>query len=504
MSAQRWKLGDLLSRVGISAQLQVCDRPVTQVSDDSREIRPGALFVAVRGTQTDGHRWISDAIRRGAAAVMSEQELSPVPAHVAKIRVSATRPLLGPLVHAFLGSPSHRLKVIGVTGTNGKTTTAWWVHHLLTSAGVESGLLSTISDRIGARVEPATHTTAGSVALQSHLAQMVAEGMPACAMEVSSHALDQHRTDGIRWAAAIFTNLTPEHLDYHGSMEQYREAKLRLFGSLDAQSLAVVNQADPTSDRIQKQVPCRCLSYGWREGADMVASEPEVSLTGTRFRLAFGRKTFFVRSPLIGRHNVENLLAALTTVQALGIPLKKGIEAVADFSGVPGRLSRVEGETPCPVFVDYAHTDDALRRVLQELRAASGREGATPRRILTVFGCGGDRDRAKRPRMGQTAAALSDRVIVTNDNPRSEEPMSIAREILAGMNGESAFVEIVLDRREAIRRALGQVDGGWLILIAGKGHEQGQVVGDRVVPFNDAAVVRDWSAVGSLNSGGAK
>lgn len=479
----RLNLRDLLARAGISAELP--DITVTQVTDDSRTVQPGALFVAVPGAAADGHLFAGQAAARGAAAVLVERRLT-LPAGVVQIQVPSVRALLGPLAHAFQGEPSLDLRVAGVTGTKGKTTVVWWIHHLLESAGVSCGLLGTVGNRTGpGELRASDNTTPGAVALQGHLARMRDQGLKACAMEVSSHALEQNRVDGVVWGAAVFTQLAPEHLDYHPDMEAYFRAKLRLFQALSPEATAVLNAADPAGARIRPAVRGRILSYSLDGQSDFSMFDLKGSLEGFSGRMLTPQGTFPVRSLLIGRHNVENLLAAAAAVLALDVPLKKALAGVETFQGVPGRLERVEAGQPFPVFVDYAHTDGALRRVLEELRRV------TDRKILTVFGCGGDRDRTKRPRMGRAAAELSNRVIVTSDNPRSEDPERIVREITAGMEGTSAGWEICLDRREAIRRALEQADDRWLVLIAGKGHETAQIFADRAVSFDDRAVVRE-------------
>ena len=475
----------LLEVAGVPVNGPMPDRPVSQVTDDSREVRPGALFVAVRGAGADGHRFVAEAVRRGATAVLVEEELS-VPEGIAKVRVLATRPMLGPLAHAFAGAPSDRVRVVGITGTKGKTTVAWLVQHLLSASGLPCGLIGTICHRVGEEELPSGNTTPGAVALQEMLARMAEQGQAACAMEVSSHALDQQRVAGIRWACGIFTNLAPEHLDYHVSMEAYLEAKLRLFRSLPEGAPAVINRDDPSFSLVHEASRGPSLTYSIRGEADLAAREPRMSLEGTSFQLRSPEGSFFIHSTLLGSHNLENLLAALGAAAALGVPLRRAAEAVPTFRGVPGRLERIECGQPFPVFVDYAHTDGSLRRVLEQLRSLSGR------RILTVFGCGGDRDRGKRPRMGRAAAELSNRVIVTTDNPRSEAPAAIAREILGGMEGTATPREVLLDRREAIHTALELADENWLVLIAGKGHEGRQIFGGRTVPFDDRAVAREF------------
>ncbi len=478
-------LKELLAAAGIPVDGSVPDRPITQVTDDSREVCPDALFVAVRGVGLDGHRFVETAVRRGAAAVLVEEDVE-VPGGVAKVRVPSTRPMLGPLAHTFLGSPSERMRVVGITGTKGKTTVAWLTQHLLSASGLPCGLIGTVCHRVGDEQLPSVNTTPGAVALQGMLARMAESGQAACAMEVSSHALDQDRAAGIRWACGVFTNLAPEHLDYHGGMEQYLEAKLRLFRSLPEGALAVINRDDPSFIRVRGAIRGLSLMYSIGGETELAAQEPQMSLEGTSFRLESPEGNFSVRSLLLGAHNLENLLAAFGAVRALGAPLRLAVEAAPDFRGVPGRLERIECGQAFPVFVDYAHTDGSLRRVLEQLKGLSGR------RILTVFGCGGGRDRGKRPRMGRAAAELSDRVIVTSDNPRSEDPEAIVQEILGGMGGVGAPAEVILDRREAIRAALESADEGWLVLIAGKGHEGAQIFADRSVPFDDRVVAREF------------
>jgi len=476
------KLKKLLSAAGLPAA-GAPDVEISQVTDDSRAVRPGALFVAVPGESVDGHQYIAKAVEQGAAAVLVEREVA-VPAPAVKIQVPSARAALGPLAHAFWGAPSERLKLIGITGTKGKTTVAWAAHHLLETEGLRSGLIGTVCHRLADGEHPSGNTTPGAVFLQENLARMVQEGFKACVMEVSSHALDQRRTDGIRWSCGVFTNLAPEHLDYHETLEEYLEAKLRLFRSLSRDSQAVINRADPSFEKVREATRARVVTYGLKPGADFTAEGIRSTLEGIRFTLETPEGGFPAVTPLIGLHNLENLLAAVGAACAAGVPAAKAAEGLASFAGVPGRLERIECGQAFPVFVDYAHTDGALRRVLEQLKRMGSRK------ILTVFGCGGDRDRTKRPRMGRAAAELSDRVIITSDNPRGEDPAAIAREILAGTPGGAA-VETVLDRREAIRTALESADEGWLVLIAGKGHEAAQIFADRSIPFDDRAVVRE-------------
>ena len=482
--ARPWRLPDLLAASGVQCKGPVPDISIRQVTDDSRSVEKDALFVAVRGTRQDGHRFIAQAVDRGARVIVLEEDY-PVPAGLFTVRVTSTRSDLANLAKVFFGAPSRGLKMVGVTGTNGKTTVAWLTQHLLERAGVRCGLIGTVCNRVGPRERPSENTTPGVVALQGLLAQMVKEGLGACAMEVSSHALDQHRTDGVEWACAVFTNLTPEHLDYHVTMERYLQAKLRLFEDLSPSSAAVVNREDPAWERIRLVTKAPVVTYGFQEGADLVAEEIHCSLEETACTIRTPEGTFPVAMRLVGRHNIENLLAALGAGMSLGIPVKRLLEGAASFVGVPGRLERIEEGQPFPVFVDYAHTEEALRRILTQLRAV------TSRRLVVVFGCGGDRDRTKRPRMGRVACELADRIVITSDNPRSENPLDIAREVAAGTRGSTTPCGIIVDRREAIRHALESADHRCLILIAGKGHETGQILGDQIIPFDDRVVVRE-------------
>lgn len=478
-------LAELLGSAGIRVPAALPSTRIRQVTDDSRAVGPGALFVAVRGSAADGHRFAAQAAARGAAAVLVEQEL-PLPEATTQVRVPSTRAVLGPLAHAFQGFPSRAVKVVGVTGTKGKTTVTWWLHHLLEAAGTRCGLMGTIGNRLGdGEMAASGNTTLGAAALQADLGLMRDRGLTACAMEVSSHALDQQRVGGVEWAAAVFTNLGSEHLDYHSTLEQYFQAKRKLFTALGEKATAVLNAADPTSSRLRADVRGRVITYALKGPAEVTARSVCSSLEGFSAELVTPAGVFPVASRCVGLHHLENLLAAVSAVWALGVPLEKGLAAVPDFGGVPGRMERVEAGQPFPVFVDYAHTDGSLRRVLEELRRAGAGK------ILTVFGCGGDRDRTKRPRMGRAAAELSDRVLITSDNPRSEEPQRIAEEITAGIEPGSCAVEIRLDRREAIQQALESAEEGWVVLIAGKGHEQAQIFADRAVPFDDRAMVRE-------------
>ncbi len=480
---KRWRLPELLKKSGIVLKESCPDIVISHVTDDSRDVRPETLFVAVKGTRADGHRFIHQAIQRGARAILVEENGS-LPSSVAVLHCESTSLALGPVLHTFYGTPSRKLRVIGVTGTNGKTTVTWLIRHLLESIHIPCGVIGTVKHFIGAQERPSGNTTPGVRELQSLLSEMVTEGLSACALEVSSHALDQHRTDGIEWAAGVFTNITPEHLDYHVTFENYFRTKLSLFQKLSLNAIAIINREDPVWENVRSAARGQVLTFGFREGADVAARNIRLGLYETSCMMTSPEGSFPVRWKLIGRHNIENLLAAVSVLVGLKIPLKKALAGVSTFSGVPGRLEQVDAGQSFPVFVDYAHTDGALQKVLEQLRAV------TDRRIAVVFGGGGDRDRTKRPRMGKVAVSYADRVIVTSDNPRSEEPQAIADEITAGMQGHSTPWRVILDRREAIDLALNSADDKWMVLIAGKGHETGQIFKDRTVPFDDRAVAR--------------
>lgn len=481
-----WRLPELLLAAGIHVEAEVPDLPVSQVTDDSRQVRPGALFVAVKGVCHDGHLFIRQALERGAQSVLLEEmEEISLPVGVAALRVKATRSLIGPLIHAFLGFPTHSLRMLAVTGTNGKTTVAYLIQHFLEQSGIPCGLIGTICYRLGSETTPSSNTTPGAVNLNTLFSQMLAKDLQACAMEVSSHALDQHRTDGIRFQCAVFTNLSPEHLDYHRTLEEYLRAKCRLFESLEPAATALINRDDPAWERVLASTRAKVLTYGIHHAADLTAKEIRSSLEGTTCRIVTPEGSFDFHWGLIGSYNVENVLAAVGVGMNCGIPVPKALLALESFPGVPGRLERIQMGQPFPVFVDYAHTDHALRQVLQVLRDASHR------RIVVVFGCGGDRDQTKRPRMGRVAAEWADQVIMTSDNPRSENPAGIAKQIAQGLKEMPTPWQIVLDRKKAIQTALGLADSNSLVLIAGKGHETGQVFRDRTIPFDDRAVVRE-------------
>jgi len=479
-------LSELLSSMRQLAASGPQEVEVCGLTHDSRRVRPGFIYCALKGERVDGEAFIDDAIEAGAVAILSEAEASRT--GVAWLRSPDARRAMAVLAAAFYGHPSGALRVAGVTGTNGKTTVAFLLHHLMRASRGRAGLMGTVFYDDGLDRFPASHTTPESVDLQEWLSRMVAHGCGGVAMEVSSHALVQRRTEGIAFDAAIFTNLTQDHLDFHGTMEAYFEAKARLFDGLAAQSgkkpTAIINTDDPAGRRLVTRLGerVRVVRYGLGVNAEYRATNVRFDASGTQYQLEVGERKLLVRLPLIGRFNVSNSLAALAGATACGLNLREAVANLAQAPQVPGRLESVAVRRPFRVFVDYAHTPDALENALVTLRELS------PRRLLAVFGCGGDRDAGKRPLMGAVAARLADYTILTSDNPRGEPPAGIMDEIKAGFT--SPAFELVEDRRQAIGRAIDLAQEGDIVLIAGKGHENYQIFADRTVDFDDRLVAR--------------
>ena len=455
---------------------------LTDVAYDTRQVRPGALFFCVPGARADGHDLAVQAVERGAVALVVERELAEI--EVEQLIVGSTREAMGPIAARFFDDPSAGLPVLGITGTNGKTTTAFLAASILEADGRQTGLLGTVEQRIGGVSAATIRTTAEAPDLQRSFRQMLDGGDRACAMEVSSHAIAQHRIDGTRFAAVAFTNFTQDHIDFHGTMDAYFEAKARL---LDGRAPRAVNVDDERIAALPHE-----LSFGLSAGADVRAHDVVLDSDGTRFTLATPVGTRRVTTPLVGSFNVLNALAAATLAILIGLDLDPIEDGLRQARAVPGRMERVDGGQPYTVLVDYAHTPDALRVVLEAARSLV----APGARLVLVFGAGGDRDRGKRGQMGAVAARLADRVIVTNDNPRSEQPEEIASAILAGA-GSTAEVE--LDRALAIGLAVTAAHPGDVLVIAGKGHEQGQETAGVKRAFDDRTVARE--AIRSTSGG---
>jgi UDP-N-acetylmuramoyl-L-alanyl-D-glutamate--2,6-diaminopimelate ligase len=491
------KLSTLLAGTGAHGDLGQ-DPEITAITGDSRQVGPGACFFALPGAKRDGHEFAPQAAAQGAAAVVAERPVECAPARL--LLSPSARRAMAVAAANFHGRPADAMKLAGVTGTNGKTTITYLVEACAQEAGLPIGVVGTVSYRFDGQERAASHTTPESTEIQALLAEMCRAGTKTAVMEVSSHALAQERVAGMRFAAAGFTNLTRDHLDYHGDMETYFTAKRRLFTEHLAEGgIAVVNAQDAHGARLADQLgPGREVwRYGWRGDDAIRPSSVRVGLSGIQATFATPRGEVKVRSPLVGSHNLENLLCAAGLALALGLPPDAVARGLSRSHGAPGRLQRVDGPARPGVvaFVDYAHTDDALQHALSALR------GIEPRRIVCLFGCGGDRDRGKRPLMGKAAAEGAEVVVVTSDNPRTEDPQAIIADILPGLEGKTrleptaalrggeGFV-VEPDRRAAIALAIGCAMPGDVVLIAGKGHEDYQIVGAEKRHFSDLEEAR--------------
>jgi UDP-N-acetylmuramoyl-L-alanyl-D-glutamate--2,6-diaminopimelate ligase len=453
--------------------------PAVEISGlaySSGSVAPGYLFFCVRGFKADGHDYAADAVARGAAALVCER---PLDLGVPEVVVDDARAAMGPLAARFYGDPTAELRVVGVTGTNGKTTTTYLIRAILEAAGYRTGLLGTVTSIVGGREEAVERTTPEAIDLQRNFRRMLEAGDSACAMEVSSHALELHRAAGIHFASRVFTNLTQDHLDFHPDMEAYFLAKRRLF---DGEGPAIVNTDDAYGRRLAEEVP-GATTYAIDREADYRALDVEFDPGGSRFTCATPDGEVRIETRLPGLFNVSNALAAVAAARSLGVPLDTAVDALAGAGRVPGRFEPVDEGQEFTALVDYAHTPDSLENVLRAARQI------TRGRLLVVFGAGGDRDSAKRPLMGRAASELADRVIVTSDNPRSEDPGAIVDQILAGAGPDA---EREVDRRRAIELAVETAEPGDVVVVAGKGHEQGQEFeGGRKEPFDDVTVVRE-------------
>lgn len=478
-------LRELLEAVEVLSMGGDLNVAITGITYDSRQVQPGFLFVAVKGFKSDGHDYIQESLALGAAAVVVERREALLPG-VSWAVVPDTRRALALLSARFFGNPSAGLKMIGVTGTNGKTTTTNLIASILNYAGLKVGLIGTIHNKIGDRILPVKNTTPESTDLQALLKEMAAEGVEACVMEVSSHALALHRVEGCEFDLAVFTNLSQDHLDFHRDMEEYRDVKKKLFSSLaqpgvKTQKYAVLNADDPSSVHLIEGAGGTVFTYGIKGEADVMAQDIRVTARGASFIVAgrWGRCRLDLK--MTGLFNVYNALAAYTAAAALGVSavvIKTALEAAV---GVPGRFELVDAGQDFAVVVDYAHTPDGLENILKTAREINGG------RLITVFGCGGDRDRTKRPQMGAIAARYSDFAVITSDNPRTEEPLAIIRDIEEGMKSGPAGAKYCVepDRRQAIQLAIGMAGTGDVVVIAGKGHEDYQIVGSQRFPFDD-------------------
>ncbi len=468
------KLKDLIGAVEARSTRGDVDAEIASLAYDSRKVGPGTLFFCVPGEKVDGHEFAAAAVEAGAVGLVVERELD---LDVAQVVVPDSRAAMAPLAARFWGDPTGELRVVGVTGTNGKTTTAFLLREILEAAGIQCGLMGTVAQVVGGSEEPVERTTPEAIDLQATFRRMVEAGDRACAMEVSSHALALHRCDAIHFEAALFTNLTQDHLDFHGDMEDYFLSKRKLFEMGPATS--IVNVDDPYGRRLADEFDCLTFAVAGA-AADFAAQDVSFDAKGAHFSV--GRVE--VRTRLPGDFNVANALGAFATANALGVEAGVAAAALERAERVPGRFEPIDEGQPFAVLVDYAHTPDSLENVLRAARRL------TAGRVIAVFGAGGDRDRDKRPKMGRAGSENSDLAIVTSDNPRSEDPDAIVAEILAGI--ENSGVEVEPDRRAAIALAMREAQPGDSVVIAGKGHEQGQEFeGGRKIPFDDREVARE-------------
>ena len=467
---------------------ELAQAEVTGIAYDSRKVKTGFLFVAIAGGTADGHQYIDAAIRAGAIAVVANERPAGLPDQIGLIMTENSRRLLGKLAAAYYGQPEQELRLIGVTGTNGKTTTTHLIKFLLESTGTKTGLIGTVYNQAGDHILPSTHTTPESLELFELFGHMRGAGCRAVVMEASSHALSQGRTDSCSFNGAVFTNLTQDHLDYHGSMEAYLASKLLLFSALKNNALypayAVINLDDTFADYFIKASHAPVWTYGSHQQADLRLMDYQISSEGSSFSLRYKDKIYDVKIPLIGKFNIYNALAALTSIAAEGLDMVECIQAIKNAPQVPGRFELVQAGQDFTVAVDYAHTPDGLENVLSAARELK------PKYLICVFGCGGDRDNSKRPLMGRIGAQLSDLAIITTDNPRFEDPAQIIAQIEAGIEPGKDHYLIEPKRALAIKKALEMAQPGSLVLIAGKGHEDYQIIQGVKHHFDDREQAR--------------
>lgn len=462
------------------------DFQIKGIACNSKAVKEGFIFVAVKGASCDGSAFINEAVSKGAVAVVTEKTrlgLSNKEINIPFIKVKDARSALARLAAKFYGDPALKVKVVGVTGTNGKTTITYLMESLLKYAGSKPALIGTVNYRFGDKVFDSNNTTPGPIQLQSLLADMVKERVQYLIMEVSSHALSQDRVASLRFHSAVFTNLTSDHLDYHKTIASYFRAKSKLFTGLDPSSLAIINNDDKYGRKIKQLTGAKVITYGIDNGADVMAKNIKLSASDTKFSVVSEDHKIDINTSLIGRHNVYNILASVAWALQIGIKPVDISRSMAEFSFVPGRLEKIDSENKFSVFVDYAHTEDALFNVIKALK------GIGPRRIIVVFGCGGDRDKTKRPKMGRVVSQMADYAIITNDNPRSENPEGIIRDIQRGMGKKN--YQVIPDRFQAIRHSLYLAQKGDIVLVAGKGHENYQILRNEKLHFDDREVVRE-------------
>ena len=481
-------LGEILSGVRLLEPIppELAALAIEGLEYDSRRVKPGYLFFAFPGARADGRKFAQEALAAGAIAVVSESE-APEALQSRWIRVAHGRQSLSLAARNFYGKPDERISLAGITGTNGKTTTGFLIESVLRAAGHTTALVGTIEYHLAGRVLPAVNTTPESLDLVRLFAELALAGGSHAVMEVSSHALELGRVYGLEFHTAVFTNLTRDHLDFHQTMEAYFAAKQKLFEGAGGPPppFAVLNRDDEYARRLKLDPATRALWYGLGADPDLRARHISSGFNGLKFDVQYGKQRFAVESPLIGKINVYNILAACATGLSYGIDPETIARGIAELRAVPGRFERVDEGQPFVVAVDYAHTDDALRNVIAVARTLN------PKRVITLFGCGGDRDRTKRPLMGQAAAETSDFVVLTSDNPRSEDPLTIMNDALVGIRRVDVPHIVEPDRATAIARALKEAREGDIVILAGKGHETYQVLKDKTIDFDDRVVARE-------------
>ncbi len=455
---------------------------VLSIDDDSRKVEPGSLFVVLKGNNLNGADFIDDAVSKGARVIVVDKNIELSKKNdVCYLCVDSPRDFLKKILLKFYGDPSKKVKTIGVTGTNGKTTITFLVSSILEANRFKTSVIGTIHYKIAGKILPSLNTTPGLVDNQKVLHQLKQDKIDYCVMEVSSHALDQGRTELIDFHSAIFTNLTSDHLDYHKTREEYFKAKSLLFTHLTPKANAIINVDDPYGKKLVKMTKANVITYGINSSCDFKAEEIKLSLSGTQFNLKFSDQTVEIKTKLFGLHNVYNILAAIACCHRDGLSFKNIQHGIEQLEYVPGRLERVDAGQKFNVFIDYAHTEDALVNVLETIRKSCSSK------IILVFGCGGDRDKTKRPKMGAVASRLAHLSFVTSDNPRSEDPQAIIEEIIVGFKSKN--YKVVINREEAIEEALKMANADDIVLIAGKGHETYQIFKDKTVPFNERQIV---------------
>ena len=479
------ELQDLIDSIEIAESYDLSGFEIKGITDDSRKLKQGFLFVAVKGEKEDGNSFIDEAIKKGAKAIVFQGSGVRVKClgEVIFIEVKDARAALAKLAAKFYNYPSQKIKCIGITGTNGKTTIAYLLESILKQAGFNCGVIGTVNYHFNDKIIPAPNTTPNPIILESLLSQMCASGVNYCALEVSSHSLEQQRVAGIDFRYAVFTNLTSDHLDYHGNRLYYFAAKAKLFKMLNKHAHAIINIDDEYGLKLLKTTSAHVITYGIDNNSDVRAQDLKLASEGTEFKVTTAKGEFSIKTKLIGKHNVYNILSAIAVASSENISLENIVKGIESLEKVSGRLEKVEGDYPFSIFVDYAHTEDALKNVLISLSKIKHNK------IIVVFGCGGDRDRSKRPKMGYTASALSDFVIVTSDNPRCEDPDKITDEIISTIKKENFTV--IPDRYSAIEKALFMAEMGDIVLIAGKGHEQYQIFNDKTIHFDDREAAKE-------------